>query len=160
MAVTSKEFEILLPLATAWVEEQEQLALRNGVSLNAAQIKDARAVGVTDVNRVRLLKVPQIPLPQHPTLAAVCDATKALGPGTWALSARHGILVRTDRWAQREVIVHELVHTAQYEHLGGVEPFLRHYLEECLTLGYPHGPMEQEAIRVAAKVCAAGQKQK
>ena len=129
------------------------MALREGLPLDDAQLRDARAVGVCQPERVRLLKVAQIPLPSHPALAAVCASTKALGPATWALSARYGIFVRADRWGQREVVVHELVHTAQYEKLGSVEAFLKKYLQECLTTGYPQAPMEQEAIITAAKIC-------
>jgi hypothetical protein len=66
-----------------------------------------------------------------------------------------GIFVRVNCWGQRRRIVHELVHTAQYERLGGFEGFLRPYLLECITPpGYPYGPMEQEAINTAARLCA------
>ena len=51
------------------------------------------------------------------------------------------------------LIVHELVHTSQYEKLGGFLPFLRKYLMECINIGYPEAPMEQEAIRMAEKIC-------
>ena len=52
-------------------------------------------------------------------------------------------------------MAHELVHTTQYERLGGIEAFLRPYLLECLSApGYPHGPMEQEAITTAARLYA------
>jgi hypothetical protein len=51
------------------------------------------------------------------------------------------------------LIVHELVHVAQYETLGGILPFLRKYLFECLTMGYAASPLELEAIAVAARVC-------
>ena len=45
--------------------------------------------------------------------------------------------------------------SAQYERLGGFEGFLRPYLLECITPpGYPYGPMEQEAVATAAKLCA------
>ncbi len=155
MPGATDEFETLLSLASAWVEEQEQLALREGVPLDDAQVKDACAAGVSQPHRVRLLKVGKVPLPEHPILAALCAATKALGPSTWALSARYGILVRSERWSQRDIIVHELIHTSQYEKLGGIEPFLRQYLHECLTTGYPQAPMEQEAVRGAAKICGS-----
>jgi hypothetical protein len=37
----------------------------------------------------------------------------------------------------------------QYERLGGIRPFLKLYLYECLvTPGYPFGPLEQEAIQI------------
>ncbi|MHC4738483.1 MAG: hypothetical protein ACYS9Y_06230 [Planctomycetota bacterium] len=44
------------------------------------------------------------------------------------------------------VIVHELVHTSQYEKLGGFLPFLQKYLHQCVTIGYPTTPLEREAI--------------
>jgi len=67
---------------------------------------------------------------------------------------QYGIFIRLDCWRDRALIAHELVHTAQYERLGGILPFLRQYLFECVTIGYPEAPMEQEAIAVAARVCA------
>ena len=48
--------------------------------------------------------------------------------------------------------MHELVHTSQYERLGGFMPFLQQYLNEYITIGYPEAPMEQEAITTAAKL--------
>jgi hypothetical protein len=152
MPMPSEEFEVLLSLATAWVEELEGDVLRRGIPLDQSQLSDARAVGVGHPERVRLLQVAQVPLPEHPLLLATCEATKAIGPRTWALSARYGILVRAERWGQREVVIHELVHTAQYQKLGSIRAFLQKYLRECLTVGYPQNPMEQEAITTAARL--------
>ena len=53
------------------------------------------------------------------------------------------------------MVIHELGHTAQYERLGGFEPFLRRYLFECLTIGYPEAPMEQEVIELTARICGS-----
>jgi hypothetical protein len=52
------------------------------------------------------------------------------------------------------LIVHELAHVAQYERLGGILPFLRKYLFECLTVGYAAAPLELEATAVTVRVCA------
>ena len=57
---------MLLPLACAWAAEQEQAILQSGVALTEAQIADARRVGVIRPDRVRLLKVQEIPKPIHP----------------------------------------------------------------------------------------------
>jgi hypothetical protein len=35
----------------------------------------------------------------------------------------------------------------------GFLPFLRKYLMECIDIGYPEAPLEQEAIRMAEKIC-------
>jgi len=68
---------------------------------------------------------------------------------------RYGIFIRADRWGDRRLVVHELVHTAQFERLCGFDPFLRQYLSECLTIGYPDAPMEQEAVSTASRLCGA-----
>src|ERR1051326_6248924 len=124
------QFENLLPLAAAWATEQEQEILRDGVPLSSEEIDDAGAVGIQDPNRVRLLRVDTIPRPAQPQLKAACDAIDFLTPATRGLTLGHGIFVRSDCWRDRLLVVHELVHVAQYEKLGGIHPFLRRYLYE------------------------------
>jgi hypothetical protein len=147
-------FDALLPLAAAWATEQEQEILRDGVSLSLEEIADARTIGVNEPDRVRLLRVETIPRPMQPQLRAACDAIDFLTPATRGLTLGHGIFIRSDCWRDRSLIVHELVHVAQYERLGGILPFLRRYLFECLTVGYSTAPLELEAIAVTARVCA------
>lgn len=152
--ITPQEFAMLLPLACTWAEEQEAAILEIGVPLTESQLDDARQVGVLMPERVHLLSVKQIPLPQHPALAAAAKATHLISPDTAGLTLRHGIFVRADHWEDRLLVVHELVHTMQYERLGGFQQFLHAYLLECINPpGYPHGPMEQEAVATAARVC-------
>ena len=40
-----------------------------------------------------------------------------------------------------------------YERFGGFRPFLDQYLHECITIGYPGAPLEQEAKRVEKDLC-------
>jgi len=131
------QFEMLLPLAAAWATEQGQKILGEGLPLFERELDDAHAIGVHHSNRVRLLRVTTIPRPSQPQLT--------LG---------HGIFIRSDCWRDRLLIVHELAHSAQYERLDGILPFLRRYLFECLTVGYSTAPLELEAIAVTARVCA------
>jgi hypothetical protein len=153
--ITPQEFEMLLPLACAWAAEQERTILESGVALTTPQLADARRVGVALPERVRLLRVVQIPLPADPALAAATRTTNLISPATHGLTLRYGIFVRADCWGQHPLIVHELVHTSQYERLGGFDVFLRRYLLECITPpGYPYGPMEEDAVITAAKLCA------
>jgi|SRR5438132_3757791 len=145
---------MLLPLACAWAAEQERTILLSGIALTESQLSDARRVGVAQPQRVRLFRVAQIPRPADPALAAAANATNLISPLTGGLTLRYGIFVRADYWGQRPLIVHELVHTSQYERLGGFEGFLRPYLLECITPpGYPYGSIEQEAITTAARLC-------
>lgn len=145
---------MLLRLAAAWATEQEKEILREGVSLSEGEIADARAIGVQEPNQVRLLRIETIPRPSQPQLKATCEAIDFLTPATRGLTLGHGIFIRSDCWRDRLLIVHELAHVAQYEKMGGILPFLRRYLYECLTLGYSASPLEQEAIGVTARVCA------
>src|SRR5229473_2508010 len=69
--ITPEHFQVLLPLACAWAEEQERISLRDGVPLNAAQIDDAKRIGISHPVRVRLRVVDEIPLPDNPTLRSM-----------------------------------------------------------------------------------------
>jgi hypothetical protein len=110
---------------------------------------DARSVGVARPERVRLLNVPAIPMPEHSILRLAGEATGMMSSSTAGLTLRYGIFIRSDLANDRALIVHELVHTGQYERCGSVAGFLNQYLHECLTIGYPAAPMEQEAITVS-----------
>lgn len=151
-ALSLEQFEQLLPLAVAWAEEQEQRILATGVALTPSQFSDARHVGVAHPELVRLLPAASIPVPEHPLLRAAGDATGLVSPFTAGLTLRYGIFIRSDVCDDRNLIAHELVHTAQYERMGGIAAFLRQYLHECLTIGYPAAPMEQEAIVVSERL--------
>ena len=144
---------MLLPLACAWAEQQERRILRDGLPLSSDQLADARRIGVAQPARVRLLSVPSVPVPEQPALRAAAEATQLISPFTAGLTLRYGIFIRQDCWGERRLVAHELVHTSQYERMGGFEPFLRQYLHECLTIGYPEAPLEQEAVVTTAKLC-------
>jgi hypothetical protein len=49
------QFETLLPLAVKWAAAVEARVLREGVPLNEQELADARAMGVREPGRVRLL---------------------------------------------------------------------------------------------------------
>ena len=152
--ITPEQFQMLLPLACAWAEEQERIILRDGVPLTTAQVADARRIGIAQPERVRLRVVDEIPLPTHPGLRMAGEMTGLISPMTAGLTLRYGIFIRSDCWGDRRLVVHELVHTWQYERLGGFMPFLKQYLDECITIGYPAAPMEQEAKRIESEICA------
>lgn len=136
--ITPEQFELLLPLACQWAAAQEKRILSEGAPLSDGQIADARLVG------------------DDPALRAAAEATQLITPLTGGLTLRYGIFIRSDCRFSREMVVHELGHTAQYERLGGFEQFLRQYLFECITIGYPEAPMEQEVISLTAQICGSG----
>ena len=151
--ITPDQFAFLLPLASEWAEAKEKVVLKHGAPLSISQIEDAKRAGVIHPERVRIYKVPQIPFPKHPILKAATEATQLITPSTVGLTLRYGIFIHSDFADDRCLVVHELVHTSQYERLGGFLPFLRKYLLELIRIGYPEAPMEQEAIRMAEKIC-------
>jgi len=151
--ITPDQFEILLPLACTWAEEQERIILRDGVALTAGLVADAKRIGIIHPDRVRLRVADEIPSPEHPALRRAAEMTGLLSPLTAGLTLRYGVFIRSDFWGERRLVVHELAHVAQYERLGGFRPFLEQYLHECITIGYPAAPLEQEAIRIANELC-------
>jgi hypothetical protein len=153
--MNQQQFDQLLPLAAAWVAQQEQLIFGKGVPLSPQQIHDAKSVGVLHPERVRLLNVGQVPMPEQPALRSAVEQTGVISPNTIGLCVRYGIFLRSDCWTERRLLIHELVHTSQYERMGGIPQFLKQYLWECVTGRYPNTPMEQEAVLLTAKLCGA-----
>jgi hypothetical protein len=138
---------LVLPIACLWVKRQESAILRHGVPLTEDLLKDARKLGIQFPERVRLRVVNEVPA-MHPLLRFAARRIGLCSPETSGMSLRYGIFVRANFWGDRSLVIHELAHTLQYERMGGIRPFLKQYLYECLvTPGYPFGDLEQEAIQ-------------
>jgi hypothetical protein len=151
----TNQFNTVLRFAAEWAREQEQRILREGQPLSTDQVADARAAGVREPERVRVLPVEEIPAPPHPILKAMAAQVEFLPAAPSGLTFQYGIFVRADRGQDRYLVAHELVHTSQYERLGGIVPFLRDYIKECATLGYRESSLEREANEIATQICAA-----
>jgi len=149
-----QQFISLIPKATEWAQNQELEILTYGVPLSTSQLEDARKVKIRYPEKIRLFRVSQIPLPEDQELKIAAQTIQLITPNTIGLTLRYGIFVRSDYWNSREVVVHELVHTLQYERFGGIQQFLNHYLIECVQFGYPQAPLEQEAINKAKLIYA------
>ena len=152
--VVAANLDRLLPLAASWVQRQERRMLRLGLPLSDVELSDARAIGVVEPEQVRLVQLDRVPFPTDPMLRTAAATIQFLTPATRGLALRYGIFVRSDCWRDRDLIAHELVHVMQYERLGGILPFLRRYLSECIRIGYPAAPMEQEAISLSRSIIA------
>ena len=151
---TIDQLENLLPLAVQWAAEQERRVLCEGVRLSPTELADAKKIGVQNPERVRLLRVETIPVPANPMLRAAGASINFLPAAPRGLALDYGIFVRADHWRDRELIAHELVHTAQYQRLGGILPFLQTYIFQCATVGYQRAPLELEAVKTAAQICS------
>jgi hypothetical protein len=146
--------KLALPVVCAWAKAQESVIIREGVALTPGQIDDAKRIGIKAPEKVRLRVVDHIPFPFRRVLRIAGRKIGFVPDGTIGLTLRYGIFVRADHWGERRLVVHELAHTAQYERLGGLRPFLDAYLLECMTPpGYPFGKLEQEARSIEYDLC-------
>lgn len=142
-----------LPGATLWLRHHETEILRQGVPLTPQLQADARRIGVKFPARVRLRLVKQVP-EMRPLLRWMAQTFGLCDSSTRGMSLRYGIYVRSDCGDERPLLVHELVHTWQYERLGGIHAFLKEYLYESMVApGYPFGRLEQEASTIARDIC-------
>lgn len=143
---------LILPVATRWAEREERRILLHGIPLREPNLSDAFLMGVAHPEKIRLLKVHCVPSPGNPLLKWAGECTGLISPGTAGMALRYGIFIRSDCWNNRHIIAHECAHTAQYERFGGFRSFLQQYIRECLQVGYPAAPLEQEAILKAAEI--------
>ncbi|MDQ6809318.1 MAG: hypothetical protein M3Z64_07825 [Verrucomicrobiota bacterium] len=140
---------LLAPAAAAWVARQEHRILREGERLSPSELDDAVRIGIRHPERIRVLTVSSIPPFRARWLRRCATGMPFVSANTIGLTARYGIFLREDYRHDRSLLRHELAHTAQYERLGGIRPFLRQYLGEWLEVGYPSGALEVEASAVA-----------
>ena len=150
MSPTLRKWTIrcVVPYAASWVAKQERRILEEGRELTGEERDWASRVGVRNAEKVRVLNVASVPLPGAPFVHFVAGLFRyPLSP--IGLAAQYGIYLNQRSKNDPSLLVHELVHVAQYERFGGIRPFLVQYLEECLRDGYWEASMECEA-RVAA----------
>lgn len=152
MTFNLKTLEELLPAAVTWCRAQEAAVLEHGLPLDARESEIARRLGIRQPERVRLLRVAQVPLPTDAVLRAAAQSLGLASGQSLGMSLGYGIFLRADCRRQIDIVAHELVHTAQCERLGGLEAFLHQYFMECFEHGYHLAPLEAEAVNRSAEL--------
>ncbi|MEO5719930.1 MAG: hypothetical protein ABIR71_00485 [Chthoniobacterales bacterium] len=153
--IDQEKLNRLAPLALQWAETQEALILKYGTPLRPAQVADAQRVGVKDVDRVRVLVVDRIPIPDDEEMADAARRAHVITDASPAIAVGHGIIIRADSWQNREVLVHALVHVAQCERSGGLAKFLMEYLTDRNdSADFSLGSIEDEARQLAREICS------
>ncbi|BCU77438.1 hypothetical protein [Luteolibacter sp. LG18] len=127
---------------TPWAAHQERRILREGRPLSAPEHAMAAELGVIRPDRVRILHLDPIPAPVPPWMVRLARRCGLPVFEPTGMTLGHGIFATHQ---SMDLIRHELHHVAQFERLGGIAPFLRRYLFECLTEGYAAAPLEMEA---------------
>ena len=154
--ISQNDFDRLAPLARQWAVTQETYILEQGVPLTAAQTADARQAGVQDPDRVRVLVVDRIPLPENKELAEAARLAQIITDASPGVAIGHGIIIRADNWKNRELLLHQLVHVAQCERTGGLESFVSEYLRNRRSSrDFSLGSLEDEARNLARELCAS-----
>lgn len=139
-----------LPLGTRWIRKQEALILREGRPLSEWELGWAREVGVAEPEKIRVLPVPRVPTPGSSLLRVLAGISRFQLDPPAGMAVNHGIFLDASQSSNPSLLVHELTHVAQFERLGGIEAFLREYLEQCVRDGYWESAMEREARDAAA----------
>jgi len=134
-----------------WIRKQEQKICLLGVPLEVAELEIARKAGVRHPERVRVLAVARVPFPLDQVARQLARWSRRFPFAALGLSARYGIYLQAGIDCRAEILAHELVHTGQYERLGGVVGFLRAYLRDCIEHGYLNAVMEEEARTTGAQ---------
>jgi hypothetical protein len=154
--IDQETFEQLAPLAYQWVKTQEEFVLAHGNPLSPRHLADASLAGVRDCDRVRVLILDRIPLPESGELAEAARRANIISEGTRCVGFGHAIMIRAEAWGDRELLLHNLVHIAQCERSGGLELWVKKYLLDRTTCAtFTVGSLEDEARRVAREICSA-----
>jgi hypothetical protein len=135
---------VLLPRAIAWCERVSAEAVARGSPLKATAAADARAVGVEQPEKIRVIVVDRIPTPDDPLLATAAAAIGFLGSTTAGLALGYSIFVCRGRLSRR-LLSHECRHVAQFEGTGSLSEFLAAYLSEIVATGYEDCSFEVDA---------------
>lgn len=140
--------DAIAPFMARWADEQERRILGKGKPLEPELVEFARALGIRQPQEVRVLVCEPIPLPVPPWCVRFLEklGLPVFAPGGMALG--RGVFLVS---GQQHSLRHELVHTWQYERIGGLLPFFRQYLRECLMDGYLEAPLEIEARELAMR---------
>jgi hypothetical protein len=143
-------FKTLLPIAIQWAEEKYEILMKRGIKLSPLAMQDARLAGIRYPERVRVIYIHQIPRPSMGLLKLANDMMHLVTDQSTGLPISYGIYLREDCREDRAALLHEMIHVAQYEKLGGITPFFTQYLSECLHHGYAGAPLEKEAVESTA----------
>ena len=137
-----------------WAWWQSRKILRGGRGLTSPELADARAVGVLQPERIRVLAVRRVPNPLRLLAAPIARFTRYQVFDPAGMTLGFGIFARSELEDDRLLLAHEFVHVAQYERFGGVLGFMRRYIFQCLADGYLEAALEIEARELSERTCS------
>ena len=135
-------------------KRSEEQVLREGRRLDPVELEIALKAGVQHPQRVRILTLDAVPLPENPIVAEEFERMGVLRLIRQAAAAARGYgIILTPRALNRDdALAHELVHVAQFERFGGIGPMFRAHIPDLRAHGYRRSELEDEAYRRAAEI--------
>src|SRR4051812_10977955 len=141
----ASQLPVIAERTIEWAKGREAAALAGGIALTHGQQKLARAVGVRFPERIRLVVVDQIPLPDEPLLRKAAQGVGLSQSWAAGLTLGHAVMIRRGFEQDARLLSHEFRHVAQYETMGGIGPFLVSHLKSLVEHGYEDSPFEKDA---------------
>jgi hypothetical protein len=139
------QLPVMAPRVIAWAEKLSTESRAKGLVLTPPELRIARASGVRDAAKIRLVIVDQIPLPNEPELKAAALNVGFSRSSTAGMTLGYAVLVRRGYENNTRLLSHEFRHVAQYEASGGIGPFLVMHLADLVAFGYDDSPFEVDA---------------
>jgi hypothetical protein len=141
----ASQLPVMAPRAIAWAESLSADARERGAALTPRQLALARASGVRDPARIRVLAVDRIPLPEDPSLKAAALKVGLSQGSAAGMTLGYAVVVRREYADDVQLLSHEFRHVAQYEACGGIRAFLGMHLAHLAEFGYRDSPFEVDA---------------
>lgn len=135
----------LTPNAVVWAEAQSEFAAGHGRALTEPLLAIARSVGVEYPERIRILDVLQLPIPDDPVLQRFAASLGLFGPLAVGLTLGYSVFVWRGFGDSIRLLSHEFRHVYQYEQAGSIAEFIPAYFQQVLAMGYDKAPFEIDA---------------
>jgi hypothetical protein len=139
------QLPVIAPRAIEWAQRMSEEGARSGAVLSPALMEIARKAGVQHPEKIRLVVVDQIPLPDEPTLKAAALKVGLSQSSAAGLTLGYAVVVRRGWEGDIRLLSHEFRHVSQYEACGGIQQFLSRHLANLVEFGYEDSPFEVDA---------------
>ncbi|MCB1076686.1 MAG: hypothetical protein KDM64_02560 [Verrucomicrobiae bacterium] len=137
-----------------WLRRHEARILSLGRPLDDDEWHDAVSAGVRAPERIRVIVTSPLPTPGAALLKGLAKVTRFPLDPPLGMALGYGIYLDESVAENRSTFVHECVHVAQFETIGGRLKFLSRYLHECIGGSYWTSAMEAEANEMSAEICS------
>jgi hypothetical protein len=141
----TRELPVMTPRVIDWAEKLAEKSLRDGIAVDAGFIGIARASGVRNPQKIRIVVVDQIPLPDDASLKVAAGSVGLAQSSAAGMTLGYAVIVHRGWERDVRLLSHEFRHVAQYEAAGGIRPFLLVHLPQLVEFGYEDSPYEVDA---------------